>query len=71
VLTQRFQEETLVVPPKLIDGHDLINTFGVNPGPKIRELLEIVREAQAAGELTTREEALSYIRDSLLTKTNG
>jgi poly(A) polymerase len=71
VLTQRFQEETVVTPPKLIDGHDLINTFGMSPGPKIGELLETVREAQAAGELTTREEALSYIRDCLLTKTNG
>lgn len=65
VLAQRFQEETLVVPPKLIDGHDLINIFGLSPGPKIGELLEAVREAQAAGELTTREEALAYIRERL------
>ena len=71
VLTQRFREETVVTPPKLIDGHDLINTFGMSPGPKIGELLEKAREAQAAGELTTREEALSYIRDCLLTKANG
>ena len=61
VLAQRFQEETLVVPPKLIDGHDLINIFGLSPGPKIGELLEAVREAQVAGELTTKEEALAYI----------
>lgn len=61
ILSQRFQEETLVVPPKLIDGHDLINIFGLSPGPKIGEFLEAVREAQAAGELTTREEALAYI----------
>ncbi len=61
VLTQRFQEETLVAPPKLIDGHDLINILGMSPGPKIGGFLEAVREAQAAGELATREEALSYI----------
>lgn len=62
VLSQRFEEEGVVAPPKLIDGHDLINVFGINPGPRIGELLEAVREAQASGELTTREEALSYIK---------
>ncbi|MFC1995822.1 CCA tRNA nucleotidyltransferase [Chloroflexota bacterium] len=68
VLTQRFEQENLVVPPKLVNGHDLIDTFGMNPGPNIRDILEVVREAQAAGELTTRQEALSYVRECLLTK---
>ncbi len=68
ILTQRFQEESRVVPAKLISGHDLINTFGMSPGPKIGEVLEVVREAQAAGEVATREEALSYIHDYLLSK---
>ena len=68
VLAQRFQEESLVVPPKLVDGHDLINIFGMSPGPKIGQILETVREAQATGELTNRQEALSYIREHLLTK---
>ncbi len=68
VLAQHFQEESLVVSPKLIDGHDLINIFGISPGPGMGKLLEAVREAQAAGELTTRQQALSYIRDCLLVK---
>ena len=68
VLGQRFQEESLVIPPKLVDGHDLINIFGLSPAPKIGQLLEAVREAQAAGEVTTREEALSYM-EHLLTST--
>ncbi len=70
VICQRFQEESLVNPPKLVDGHDLINIFGMSPGPRIGELLEAVREAQAAAELTTREEALSYI-DCLLKEGHG
>ena len=68
ILTQRFEQEALVVQPKLVDGHDLINIFGMSPGPKIGEFLEQVREAQASGELATREEALSYIRERLLSK---
>jgi len=61
VLSQRFQEESIAHPPKLVDGHDIISTFGLSPGPEIGEVLEAVREAQAAGELTTRQEALSFI----------
>ena len=68
ILTQRFEQEALVIPPKLVDGHDLINIFGMSPGPKIGEFLEQVREAQASGELATREEALSYIREHRLTE---
>jgi len=66
VLTQRFEQESLVVPPKLVNGHDLVDIFGMRPGPGVGKLLEAVREAQGAGELSTRQEALSYI-DYLLT----
>ena len=62
VLEERFREESVVSPPKLIDGHDLMNTFGILPGPRVGELLEAVREAQAAGEVATREEALDFVR---------
>ena len=61
VLARHFEEESLMVPPKLIDGHDLIDGFGLSPGPKIGEVLEAVREAQATGEVTAREEALAYV----------
>ena len=68
VLAQHFEPESPVIPPKLVDGHDLIDIFGMSPGPKIGQILEAVHEAQAAGELSTKEEALSYIREHLLTK---
>ncbi len=61
VLTKHEEETRLTKPPKLIDGHDLINIFGLKPGPKIGELLEAVREAHAAGEVTSREQAIEYI----------
>jgi len=70
VLSQRFEQESVVAPPKLIDGHDLINVLGIKPGPRIGEFLESVREAQASGELTTKEEALSYIEHLLTSPPN-
>ncbi|MBA7624739.1 A-adding tRNA nucleotidyltransferase [subsurface metagenome] len=65
VLAQHFEAESLTVPAKLIDGHDLMDKFGLSPGPKIGEILEAVREAQAAGEVTTQEEAFAYIEHLL------
>jgi len=65
VLEQHFAEASLTMPPKLIDGHDLIERFGLSPGPKIGGILEVVREAQAAGEVTSREETLAYIEQIL------
>jgi len=68
VLTERLKEVSVVMPPKLVDGYDLLNIFDLSPGPKVGELLEAVREAQASGEVTTREEALAYIRRQLVTE---
>jgi hypothetical protein len=68
VLKEHFQQESIIPSLKLIDGNGLIDIFGMKPGPRIGELLEQVRESQASGELTTREEALDYIRNILLTE---
>jgi len=61
VLSRHFEQESITQSPRLVNGHDLINIFGISPGPKIGEILESVREAQASGELSTRQEALSFI----------
>lgn len=55
-----------VDPPTLLDGHDLLREFGLQPGPQIGEMLESVREAQASGEVRTRDEALALIRARLV-----
>ncbi len=47
-----------VNPPPLISGDDLIQ-LGMSPGPKFRELLEQVRDAQLNEELRTKDEALA------------
>jgi len=54
-----------VSPPALINGEDLMRELGLQPGPKIGELLEAVREAQAAGEVGDREGALELVRSKL------
>ena len=62
------REEESVHPPKLIDGRDLLSAFDLEPGPQIGAALEFVREAQAAGEVHTRDEALDLVRHWLATQ---
>jgi poly(A) polymerase len=65
ILTRREEEATIVSPPKLIDGHDVMRVFGLKPGSRIGQILDAVREAQGAGEIDTREGALRFVRSYL------
>ena len=53
------------VIPKLIDGREIMHIFNLSPGPQIGKLLELVKEAQGAGEISTREKAVSLVREHL------
>jgi len=48
----------------LVRGEDVMEHFGIQPGPAVGRLLARAREAQGLGRVTTREEALAYL-DSL------
>ena len=50
------QREAIVDPHPLLNGNDVM-ALGLAPGPRIGELLEALREAQATGEVSTRSEA--------------
>jgi poly(A) polymerase len=65
ILTEHAEHQAKVQPMKLIDGHDLINVFGLTPGPLIGELLDMVREAQASGELADKKEALASVQKEM------
>ena len=69
ILEQYYRAAEIIKPVRLVDGNDLINIFGLQPGPELGEFLESVREATAAGEITSREEALNYIRNKLTRRT--
>ncbi len=48
------------LPARLLNGHDLQRELGLKPGVKLGEMLAELREAQAAGEISSRGEALDY-----------
>ena len=49
-------------PAPLVRGDDLAAGLGIEPGPEVGRLLAEVAEAQFAGELRTRDEALRFVR---------
>jgi poly(A) polymerase len=57
-----FTKKETVSPPKIVNGHDLMKVLKIPPGPRVGELLEGIREAQASGKVTTRAEAIVFAR---------
>ena len=63
LLTHCFEHyEETVDPALLLSGNDLMVGLALESGPRIGRLLGAIREAQAAGEISTREEALDLAR---------
>lgn len=54
--------EQVVRPPQLLNGNDLMKELGLTPGREIGLLLEVIRENQAEGDISSREEALMFAR---------
>lgn len=60
-----------VLPTPLLDGNDLMRQFGLKPGPRIGELLDLVREGQAVGEIKTKGDAYKAIEEHLAGKSES
>ncbi len=58
------QKETAVSPPPLLSGHDLIEALQIKPGPEIGRLLRLLEEAQATGQVSTREQAIEFVKQA-------
>jgi putative nucleotidyltransferase with HDIG domain len=56
------RHEIVVAPPSLVNGNDIMQELGLPPGKQIGVILEAIREAQASGEVMTKEEALALAR---------
>jgi tRNA nucleotidyltransferase/poly(A) polymerase len=67
ILLENYWEkrEESVAPPRLLDGNDLMRELNLDPGKVVGRLLEAIREGQATGQVTTREEALELARETL------
>ncbi|BBO93477.1 CCA tRNA nucleotidyltransferase [Desulfosarcina ovata] len=56
-----FQDRQATTKP-LINGYDLINELGLAPSPRFKQLLSKVDEQRLCGTLSSREQALGWVR---------
>jgi poly(A) polymerase len=56
----RSMPSEAIRPTPLINGRDLIEA-GYEPGPRFKEVLSAVEDAQLEGRLTSREAAMEYV----------
>lgn len=61
-LKKHFEETVVTAPPKIISGRDVMENLGLPAGPIIGEMLEILKEAQAAGEINDKSQAMAYLK---------
>lgn len=66
ILQAFFRERAeRVAPIPLLNGHQVMIEFALPPGPRVGELLEALREAQAVGEVNTQDQAWQWLRDRM------
>ncbi|HVE14839.1 MAG TPA: HD family phosphohydrolase, partial [Elusimicrobiota bacterium] len=59
---KRFERPDVVLPPKLLDGNEIMKALKIPPGPEIGRLMGLLQEAQAAGKVRAREEAVAFLK---------
>ena len=58
-----------VAPP--VDGEELMDALGIEPGPRVGQLLEALREAAFAGEVSSPDQAIELARRELRSRARG
>ena len=67
ILLEAWWERTedSIAPPMMVNGQDLIDGLGLEPGPQIGQLLAEIREAQVVGEINNKADALTFAQSRL------
>ena len=52
----------MTAPAKLISGDDVMNVLGWSQGPQVGRILKKVEDLHLTGEISSREEAIKYIK---------
>jgi putative nucleotidyltransferase with HDIG domain len=63
MISSYFEEhEALVAVTPLLNGQEIMAVTGLKPGPRVGQVVAKLREAQAVGRVSNREEALEYLQ---------
>lgn len=58
-----LKPEEIVKPPRLLNGHEIMEVLDIKPGPFVGRLLQIIQEAQAEGLIHTKQKAIELIKN--------
>jgi len=63
-LLQKYYDEQDVRfhPPRLLNGHEVCLLLGIKPSPLVRQVLELLTDAQVEGKVKTKTEAEAFVR---------
>ena len=50
-------------PKSLLNGNEIIQILNIKPSKKIGIILEMLKEAQLSGEISTKQEAINFIKN--------
>ncbi|HEV2659505.1 MAG TPA: hypothetical protein VGU68_02835, partial [Ktedonobacteraceae bacterium] len=65
LLTAYIRERKRLLPPRLLQGDELMHRLRIAPGPLVGYLLDQIAEAQAEGTIHSKEEALWLAQEKL------
>ena len=71
LLTRYICERDRILPPRLIQGEELMHRLSLQPGPLIGQLLEAIADAQAEGRVHSKAEALWLAEEILQSNSEG
>ena len=52
-----------VVVERLLDGNEIMQILNIKAGPQLGEIIRKLYEAQLNGEVTTKEDALTFVKN--------
>lgn len=62
ILARRHGDPAIARPFRLLTGGEIMDELQATPGPEIGRLLASLEEAQASGEVTSRQQAIAFVR---------
>ena len=54
--------------PKLLDGNEIMKITGLKPSKVLGDLIKELDEMIAVGEIKTKEEAIQWVKQKIITK---
>ncbi len=66
MVNKYYLERAKVLPARILNGHDIMKAFKLKPSPVIGDMLKDLNEAQSDGHITTKEQALEYLRKNFV-----